>query len=95
MGLAVLPSRLKDEIELLCGAILADKDVKAIPEIEKHAAWLANFADKYEFTADNVRGIIEGEIGKTFTRVLEDAGVYKRGDAGKAAFDRFVEYVNA
>ncbi len=95
MGLAVLPSRLKDEIGLLCDAILTGKDVKAIPEIEKHAEWLANFADKYEFTADNVRGIIEGEIGKTFTRVLEDAGVYKRDDAGKAAFDRFVEYVNA
>ena len=95
MGLAVLPSRLKDEIGLLCDAILTGKDARAIPEIEKHAEWLANFADKYEFTADNVRGIIEGEIGKTFTRVLEDAGVYKRDDAGKAAFDRFVEYVNA
>ena len=95
MGLAVLPSRLKDEIELLCDAILAGKDVKEIPEIEKHAAWLASFADKYQFTADNVRGILEEEIGKTFTRVLEDAGVYKRDAAGKAAFDRFVAYVNA
>ena len=95
MGLAVLPSRLKDEIELLCDAILSGKDVRAIPEIEKHAEWLAAFADKYTFTAENVRGIIEEEIGKTFTRVLEDAGVYKRDDAGKAAFMRFVEYVNA
>lgn len=95
MGLAVLPSRLKSEIELLSDAILAEKDVKSIPEIEKHAEWLATFADKYTFTAENVRGILEDEIGKTFTRVLEDAGVYKRDDAGKAAFMRFVEYVNA
>jgi UDPglucose--hexose-1-phosphate uridylyltransferase len=95
MGLAVLPSRLKSEIELLCDAILSGKDVKAIPEIEKHAEWLATFADKYTFTAENVRGILEDEIGKTFTRVLEDAGVYKRDDVGKAAFLRFVEYVNA
>ena len=95
MGLAVLPSRLKAEIELLCDAILGGKDVKSIPEIEKHAEWLAAFADKYTFTAENIRGIIENEIGKTFTRVLEDAGVYKRDDAGKAAFMRFVEYVNA
>ncbi len=95
MGLAVLPSRLKSEIELLSDAILAGKDVKSIPEIEKHADWLATFADKYTFTAENVRGILEDEIGKTFTRVLEDAGVYKRDDAGKAAFLRFVEYVNA
>ena len=95
MGLAVLPSRLKSEIELLSDAILAGKDVKSIPEIEKHAEWFAAFADKYTFTAENVRGILEDEIGKTFTRVLEDAGVYKRDDAGKAAFLRFVEYVNA
>ena len=95
MGLAVLPARLKDEIALMCRAIAEGRDFRDIPEIEKHAEWLAAFADKYTFTAENVRGIIEEEIGKTFTRVLEDAGVYKRDDAGKAAFMRFVEYVNA
>ena len=94
MGLAVLPSRLKDEIELLCDAILTGKDIAADSEIGKHADWVRTFADKYTFTVENARGIMEQEIGKTFVRVLEDAGVYKRDDAGKAAFLRFVSYVN-
>ena len=53
MGLAVLPARLKDEIE--AGALT------------------------------------EQEIGKVFAAVLEDAGVFKRDDGGRAAFMRFIE----
>ena len=94
MGLAVLPSRLKDEIALLCDAIVDGKDISAIPEIEKHAAWFGEFKDNYSFTSENVKGIIEDEIGKTFVKVLEDAGVYKRTEDGKKAFLKFVQYVN-
>lgn len=94
MGLAVLPSRLKAEIELLCDAILGGKNIADVAEIEKHAEWFSEFADKYEFTKDNVKEIIKSEIGKTFVKVLEDAGVYKRTAEGKAAFLKFVEYVN-
>ena len=94
MGLAVLPSRLKNEIELLCDAILEGKNIADIPDIEKHAAWFAEFKDNYSFTKENVKEIIEAEIGKTFVKVLEDAGVYKRTEEGKKAFLRFVEYAN-
>ena len=94
MGLAVLPSRLKNEIELLSDAILSGKNVADIPEIEKHALWFSEFASNYSFTKDNVKQIIENEIGKTFVKVLEDAGVYKRTPEGKKAFVRFVNYVN-
>ena len=34
---------------------------------------------------------IEEAIGIVFTKVLEDAGVYKRTEEGKAAFKRFIE----
>ena len=61
--------------------------------IEKHAAWVAAFADNYEFTEENVVAILQKEIGKTFEAVLEDAGVYKCTDEGRAAFMRFVEQV--
>ena len=33
------------------------------------------------------------EVGRVFETVLEHAGVYKRTDKGRAAFDRFVESV--
>ena len=93
MGLAVLPSRLKAEIEILADALVKGTDIAADERIEKHAAWVANFADQYDFTEQNVVEILQKEIGKTFEAVLEDAGVYKCTPDGRAAFMRFVDQV--
>lgn len=90
MGLAVLPARLKTELKLLSEYILEGKDPRTNPEIEKHADWYESFADAYEFTAENVDGILQQEVGKVFVRVLEDAGVYKCTPEGREAFDRFL-----
>ena len=92
MGLAVLPARLKTEISLMKDAILSGTDFSRVAEIEKHAAWFAAFRDQYMFTADNTEEILKNEIGKTFVRVLEDAGVYKCTAEGREAFLRFVSY---
>ena len=92
MGLAILPARLKKEIARLCEIILAGGDVRADADCEKHAEWLDRFKDNYTFTAENVEEILCEEIGKTFTAVLEDAGVYKATDEGRAAMMKFVEY---
>ena len=94
MGLAVLPARLKDEIGEMCDAILSGRDFAESENIAKHRDWFLAFKDRYEFTPETVRGIIEKEIGNTFVKVLTDAGVYKRDEAGKAAFLRFVDAVN-
>ena len=95
MGLAVLPARLKAEMATLEDAILNGKDITADESIAKHAEWVANFRDNYTFTAENTAEILRAEIGKTFVRVLEDAGVYKCTEEGRAAFLRFVDAVNA
>ncbi len=95
MGLAVLPSRLKAEIEQMADAILAGRDFADTPSIEKHKAWFEAFCDQYSFNAGNVRDILKKEIGITFTHVLEDAGVFKCTEEGRAAFLRFVDAVNA
>ena len=92
MGLAILPARLKKEMARLGEIILAGGDVRADADCEKHAEWLANFKDNYTFTAENVESILYEEIGKTFTAVLEDAGVYKATDEGRTAMMKFVEY---
>jgi UDPglucose--hexose-1-phosphate uridylyltransferase len=42
----------------------------------------------------NVRAIIEEGIGEVFSKVLLDAGVYKRTPEGKAAFMRFIDHIN-
>ena len=94
MGLAVLPARLKEEIALMCEAILANKDFADDERIEKHKAWFERFKDAYVFTPDTVEEILKAEIGKTFQRVLEDAGVYARNKQGLLAFERFIDSVN-
>lgn len=90
MGLAVLPSRLKNEINLLEDAILNHKDIATIPEIEKHSNWVAEWITNYDdINEDNINGIIKKEIGSIFVKVLECAGVYKNTPDGLAAFERF------
>ena len=91
MGLAVLPSRLKKEMEILKDALVTGKDVRSIEEIEKHADWVDEFIGNYpEVNADNVDTIVKKEIGLVFKQVLECAGVYKRTPEGHEAFLRFI-----
>lgn len=95
MGLAVLPARLKSEMEHLAEAILAGKDIRKDEELEKHADWVDAFLPQYEsVNADTITDILHKEIGNVFMRVLEDAGVYKRTKEGQAAFDRFIASLN-
>lgn len=91
MGLAVLPSRLKSEMEELADAIVNHKDIRSIESIAKHADWVEEFTPNYEkIDSDNVEDVLKQEIGKVFCQVLEDAGVYKCNDEGLAAFRRFI-----
>ncbi len=91
MGLAVLPSRLKEEIELLKDYILNQKDPAQNEKIAKHAAWVQEFLPKYDsVTEENIEEILQKEIGLVFVKVLEDAGVYKCTPQGREAFLRFI-----
>ncbi len=94
MGLAVLPPRLKDELEALAEAIVSGKDLRANELTALHADWAEEFIPNYsDINADNVTDIIHAEVGKVFATVLEHAGVFKRDEAGFAAFMRFIESV--
>ena len=91
MGLAVLPARLKDELELLAEYLVEKKDPAENESLKKHADWVKEFLPKYEeITKENVMGILEEEVGQVFVKVLEDAGVYKCTKEGKDAFKRFI-----
>ena len=92
MGLAVLPARLKTEMEGVAKCILQHKDLRADPDLEKHADWVEEFLSRHaDVDEGNVMDIIKEEIGKVFVKVLEDAGVYKNTPAGREAFHRFIE----
>ncbi len=92
MGLAVLPSRLKGELEALAKAIVSGADIRKDAELEKHADWVDEFSQRYAGRIDesNVMDILEKEVGIVFGKVLEHAGVYKRNEEGQKAFDRFI-----
>ena len=90
MGLAVLPARLKDEIALMCQFIAEGRDFAENEQIAKHKTWFERFRENYTFTEENTEEILRTEIGRTFQRVLEDAGVYPRTEGGQLAFLRFI-----
>ena len=92
MGLAVLPARLSDEIVLIENAILNGQDVSKNEKIASHSVWVDEIKAKYrDITSENIRSILEYEIGKVFLEVLCDAGVYKRTEEGLSAFIKFTE----
>lgn len=96
MGLAVLPARLKGEMEALKKAILEGKNLREDEILEKHADWVDEFKPKYAIIDEsNIDSIIQKEIGIVFMQVLSDAGVYKRTPEGQQAFDRFIGSLNA
>ena len=91
MGLAVLPSRLKKELEEVKRVLLSGEEPGE--SIKIHAEWIKQLRDRYSFTETNAEGIIKKEVGAVFEKVLEDAGVFKRTVEGKAAFLRFISSV--
>ena len=92
MGLAVLPARLKDELAALADAMVSHKDLSDNPLTASHQEWAEDIMKRYpELNEDNVNEILEKETGIVFSHVLEDAGVFKRNEEGKAAFKRFID----
>ena len=94
MGLAVLPARLDRELELLEELIADGADLRQNAETEKHAPWAESFAGRLKGRPrEEIRSVLEQEVGKVFVSVLEDAGVFKRDKSGKEAFVRFIKSI--
>lgn len=94
MGLAVLPARLDTELQILADYIINEKDIKSCDSISKHYDWVQSFIGNYpDITENNIMQILNGEVGKVFSLVLDHAGVYKKDEKGKKAFLRFINSV--
>ena len=91
MGLAILPPRLKEEVEQVA-AYLVGEDVSVA---DYHQEWADELKESHPGLTDKVQAleIVQESVGKIFARVLEDAGVYKQTEEGQTAFMRFVEQV--
>ena len=93
MGHAILPARLKKEMADLETVILQGHNIREDEVLVKHADWADRWLEENAVTEDNIHEIVQREIGKVFTKVLECAGVYKRTEEGMKAFDRFIEVI--
>ncbi|WP_226037186.1 UDP-glucose--hexose-1-phosphate uridylyltransferase [Aquibacillus saliphilus] len=91
MGLAVLPERLKSELEEIRKFLLNE----ASQVTDYHQEWATQIKTNYKvIDTTNVDSILEDELGKKFTRVLEDSGVFKTNQQGRAAFEKFTADLN-
>jgi UDPglucose--hexose-1-phosphate uridylyltransferase len=90
LGLAVLPARLKDEMELLKDYLLGKKHNIYEDEVMKiHLDWYEELKSSYlDINQNNVDKIIKDEIGKIFSKVLEHCGVLKLNDI--KAIERYI-----
>lgn len=93
MGLAVLPARLKTEMELLAKAIVENASIRDDEVLAKHAEWVDMLKEKYDITAENVDDIIKKEIGIVYSEILEQCGVFSRDETGRAQLIKFIESV--
>lgn len=93
MGLAVLPSRLKNEMAVLGKAMVNGEDISANETIAAHKEWAEMIMQKYDINENNIDDILKKEIGIVFTSILGQCGVYSRDEEGKAGFLRFIESV--
>ena len=93
MGLAVLPARLKTEMELLAKAIAEKADIRADEILGKHADWVDMLNAKYDITAENVDDILRKEIGIAYSEILEQCGVFARDEKGRAQLKKFIASV--
>ncbi|WP_261807045.1 UDP-glucose--hexose-1-phosphate uridylyltransferase [Lapidilactobacillus luobeiensis] len=93
MGLAILPARLLTELQEVEKYLLQQPNEIA----DYHRAWADELQEKYsgQLNEENVERLVREEVGQVFARVLADAGVFKRTDAGQTAFDKFVQHVLA
>lgn len=97
MGLAILPARLKEELKQIEDCLLhPEKEAVCFQSdaLSVHKKWYDELKEK-SFTADTIEALIRREVGVTFSKILENAGIYKRTQAGEAAFLRFIDNVSS
>jgi len=98
MGLAVLPGRLQNELgqiaDLLNGRSRYDESALASADhpLHLHADWIEELVDLYgtDGSGEAVQLLLQAEVGDKFYAVLQDAGVFKADEEGRAAFGRFL-----
>ncbi|MGD9909063.1 MAG: galactose-1-phosphate uridylyltransferase [Candidatus Izemoplasmatales bacterium] len=88
MGLAILPGRLKDELEEIKSYLLSKDKMPLSESLNKHQPWIEKLSQS-TYQEDTIDQVLQNEVGSIFEKVLEDCGVFKA--ESRAEFYRFVE----
>lgn len=92
MGLAVLPSRLKLEIEEIKKYLIGEEFEEA--KVKAHIEWVNEIKqNERSIDVNNVEDIIKIEIGNVFLEVLKHCGVFKISDSGLQGFEKFINSI--
>lgn len=97
MGLAILPGRLKNELEQIKQILMGQRDTvwgnESGDVLWRHKSWIEELIRKYgcSMSPEQAEEVIRHETGKKFETCLEQTGVFKQDDVGLKAFDRFIK----
>ena len=96
MGLAVLPARLKSELALVEEALTAPEKADRIfseAAMAPHYDWYRELRKAYS-GGQAAHAFVQDQVGRVFSAILENSGVYKTDETGRKAFLRFIGAVN-
>ncbi len=113
MGLAILPGRLKEEMNKISNLIIEARKSEEFKEkesyrhlyekmeededVRKHIEWIRYHLEtgsQEKLSDRNVDEFLRNAIGKTFSKVLENCGVFKNNEYGEKGFRKFIDKVN-
>lgn len=89
MGLAILPARLKHELEDVKDYLLHGRDLFESSLMHQH--WADQIKAKFDVKVETIDQLIQDEVGHIFEKVLTDCGVFKQDEEGMNAFIHFIE----
>ncbi|WP_234414211.1 UDP-glucose--hexose-1-phosphate uridylyltransferase [Paenibacillus sp. CAA11] len=98
MGLAILPGRLKSELDQISSILSGDAELLhqaeqgGLPELVKHKEWVDQLIREYGAarSKEAANELLRDQVGRKFSQILEHAGVFKRTEKGQAALRRFL-----
>ena len=66
-------------------------------ELKIHVEWLKYYLEKHDLkkiVENDIELFIKSAIGETFSKVLENCGVFKNNEDGEKGFRKFIQKVN-
>lgn len=96
MGLAILPARLKKELALVEEALCSpekEEEIFSTDAMKAHFDWYQELKAQHP-APEAVHTLVQQDVGRIFSEILGNAGVYKDTDEGREAFRRFCQHVN-